>query len=442
MLISNASFSNMKITTKIYLGFSLLMLVLVIMGAYSFLASQSLGGMFSEYRTAARSNLILGSTVENYLLARESAFQYRLNDDPKYVDKAKEYIAQIIDDKDTLKSALEGSDVTEKVLNLDAKLSDYSKLFDQGVTIQKQYKEKRSQLNEMASKIRQALTELRSDSAAQGIQSVTNNAAMAQEHFLLTRLYIDRYLETRKTEDLDRAKNEIFKSHERLQALLNSTDIAFKSDTKTILTQFAEFQKLFEAMLLVLEEKNSVYAQQDQIGEDLQSGYVDVVDQMVALQNTIGPKVQGSVKQKLIILPIVILGSIVLGSIISLFIGRMVSSALGNVTTIMQRLSEGDFTVKITGTERGDEIGVMARAMEIFKDEAEKSFLLKQMVDDMPTNVMTVNVKDNLKVNYINNTSVGLFKKIVPTCQIGSGCRTKSRYFLQGSRELSSDFIK
>jgi methyl-accepting chemotaxis protein len=57
--------------------------------------------------------------------------------------------------------------------------------------------------------------------------------------------------------------------------------------------------------------------------------------------------------------------------IASLFVirGRIVSPITG-VIDVMTRLADGDNTVTIAGTDRGDEIGEMAQAVQIFKDNA------------------------------------------------------------------------
>ncbi len=47
-----------------------------------------------------------------------------------------------------------------------------------------------------------------------------------------------------------------------------------------------------------------------------------------------------------------------------------ISRPLQNLATIMDRLAKNDLTVAIDGEKRGDEVGVMARAVSVFKDNA------------------------------------------------------------------------
>jgi methyl-accepting chemotaxis protein len=49
-------------------------------------------------------------------------------------------------------------------------------------------------------------------------------------------------------------------------------------------------------------------------------------------------------------------------------IGRAVSLPIVNLSNVMGRLSQDDLSAEIKGGERGDEVGVMARALAVFKD--------------------------------------------------------------------------
>jgi methyl-accepting chemotaxis protein len=50
---------------------------------------------------------------------------------------------------------------------------------------------------------------------------------------------------------------------------------------------------------------------------------------------------------------------------------RRVAKPLGMITTAMRRIAAHDLGVEIAGTERGDEIGEMARAVAVFKENAQ-----------------------------------------------------------------------
>ncbi|NRB20294.1 MAG: methyl-accepting chemotaxis protein, partial [Rhodobacteraceae bacterium] len=67
-------------------------------------------------------------------------------------------------------------------------------------------------------------------------------------------------------------------------------------------------------------------------------------------------------------IPSAILVSIVIGAGLAWFIGSSIANAVRTITASMRGLADGNNAVDIKGQERGDEIGEMARALEVFRD--------------------------------------------------------------------------
>src|SRR5262249_28768173 len=65
-----------------------------------------------------------------------------------------------------------------------------------------------------------------------------------------------------------------------------------------------------------------------------------------------------------------VIAALALCGLIALYLNRSVSRPLAAMTAAMGRLAGGDHAVAIVGTERRDEIGAMATAVQVFKDGA------------------------------------------------------------------------
>ncbi|MEL6978354.1 MAG: CHASE3 domain-containing protein [Pseudomonadota bacterium] len=65
-----------------------------------------------------------------------------------------------------------------------------------------------------------------------------------------------------------------------------------------------------------------------------------------------------------------VLASFVIGAIAAMKIGASISGPIKGVTHAMQRLAEGDTAVEISGAERADEVGEIAKATQVFKENA------------------------------------------------------------------------
>jgi methyl-accepting chemotaxis protein len=66
----------------------------------------------------------------------------------------------------------------------------------------------------------------------------------------------------------------------------------------------------------------------------------------------------------------VILGILVVTVLISFFIARSISRPLARTTASMMRLAEGDKSILVEGTDNKAEMGALARALAVFKDNA------------------------------------------------------------------------
>lgn len=69
-----------------------------------------------------------------------------------------------------------------------------------------------------------------------------------------------------------------------------------------------------------------------------------------------------TLRWSLVVLTILIVG------LVSLLMGRSIARAVSGMTDVMRRLASGNTTVVIDGQNRGDEIGTMAKAVQVFRD--------------------------------------------------------------------------
>jgi len=69
------------------------------------------------------------------------------------------------------------------------------------------------------------------------------------------------------------------------------------------------------------------------------------------------------------------IGSIIIGGILALFIGNGIAGPIARTTDDMKKLADGDTSFDVSGLDRKDEVGDMAQALEVFKEnriEADK----------------------------------------------------------------------
>ncbi|MGE5518111.1 MAG: methyl-accepting chemotaxis protein [Bacteroidota bacterium] len=64
----------------------------------------------------------------------------------------------------------------------------------------------------------------------------------------------------------------------------------------------------------------------------------------------------------------VVIGVVLLMVLASLYIGNAIARPITHMVAAMRKLAEGDLAVTVTGGDRRDEIGAMAKALQVFKD--------------------------------------------------------------------------
>ncbi|MEK9754740.1 MAG: methyl-accepting chemotaxis protein, partial [Rhodospirillaceae bacterium] len=109
----------------------------------------------------------------------------------------------------------------------------------------------------------------------------------------------------------------------------------------------------------------------------------------------------------LITLVFVIAGSVTAG----IFMARTITTPIGHIREAIDRVAGGEFSAEIPGTERGDEIGTMAKSLVRIRDDAAKAGELAIMVDTMAINVLTSD-PNTFAINYANTTSVETLRQL------------------------------
>ena len=107
----------------------------------------------------------------------------------------------------------------------------------------------------------------------------------------------------------------------------------------------------------------------------------------------------------------VVVAMILVSSFGGYSIARTVTGPINDIRTAIDRVAEGEFSAEIPGTDRGDEIGTMAKSLTRIRDDAAKAGELTMMVDQMPINVMTCD-PESFEINYANSTSISTLENL------------------------------
>ncbi len=167
---------------------------------------------------------------------------------------------------------------------------------------------------------------------------------------------------------------ELKKAAAEFSKLLENPDIqpALKTD---IAQKLEKYQTDFSAWAAGALEVAGYGAAMSKTFHDVEPVMVEIqqsVERLYKEANAAEAAARGSVRTWMLIafgLAVVVVCGV------SLLIGRSISNALSAMVRAMTRLAGGEFTISVPGLGRGDEIGEMAGAVEVFKNnmiEAER----------------------------------------------------------------------
>jgi methyl-accepting chemotaxis protein len=135
--------------------------------------------------------------------------------------------------------------------------------------------------------------------------------------------------------------------------------------------KLAAYQRDFSAVVAATQEIAGAMAA-------LSKAYTDTEPLLAKLDSRVNDAATASKAESLSIVSRVvqvILGSIVLMAVVvgllAWFVSRGVARVLVGMSGLMERLAAGDLAIEVSGRERKDEIGKLARSLEVFRENAE-----------------------------------------------------------------------
>ncbi len=89
-----------------------------------------------------------------------------------------------------------------------------------------------------------------------------------------------------------------------------------------------------------------------------------------------------------------------------------VGAPLRRLATAMRRISEGDASTEVPDRARRDEIGAIAVALETLRGTVGRAFAQGQMLEQLPTAVMSADPRDDFRITYMNAETARLLTRI------------------------------
>ena len=388
---------NMTIGKKIILGFSSILVLLVVVGFVAYNALSDASDGFNRYRQIARGTNIVGRIQANMLNARVAVKDFiktgsdkDLKEFSEYMDKAEGFLTDA-------KNQIKNPERAAKIQAADAAKKDYGIAFSNLVDFKNQRNKAVDEvLNVKGPLMEHTLTGIM-DSANSDQDAVASyHSGLALKHLLLARLYMAKFLDNNDQKAVDRVHEEFGKMQRQLDMLDQELQ---DSERRKLLSAVVEakndYTTTFDNLVKIIFDRNNLIKETlDRLGPVIVKQTEDVKLTYLKEQDELGPKLVSSNTKSITFILITSLVALIFGALLGIFITRGITKVLGR---IIQGLNEGaDQVASASGQVSGSSQSLAEGASEQAASIEETSSSLEEMSSMTKQNAENANQANNL----------------------------------------------
>jgi methyl-accepting chemotaxis protein len=404
--------SNLKIGTRLALGTSVILALLSVVGAVSFVALGAANGKFADYQSAAHQTVAACAIETDLLRTNLAVTNFIGNDDEQALKTAREASDETLKAIEASVSIFNDSDAERRNIgSIESAMKDYMQGFERIVTLSRKSDGLMSRLNDAEAKVDADLTSIMNAAASGGEAEATDKAGEAINHLLAARLDVAKFLVSNDPAIAESAGTE-------LQAVISRTgelrsllrDPKLQADADEVSVGVKEFADAFDAEQTDIRERNDIVSGKlDKIAPDMRKRLDETITENQTIEEELGPETTAEMRDTRWTAVILSLVAAVVGLLIAFFTSRSISRPVVGMTRAMESLAGGNKSIEIPGQQRGDEVGLMAKTVQVFKEsmiradqlaaeqeelkrkaEADKKAMLNQMADKFEASVKAV----------------------------------------------------
>ena len=361
---------------RIFGGFGLIVVLAVVMAVYGLWALSGIGANVDQSTRRSRNAVEVLEASRSLEAMRRVATRYAAAPDTALTKEFSDNVANI---EDLLKKTLatttdpERSRLYNDVL---AELGRHKATFEQLVKSSNLTVENRTKLIAGDGALEAATGKLIEAARSGGnnavlIRAFETDAAVAQ-----LRSDTWRFLTTTNPKEVEDFQNSYKKAASTVDALQNAAGGDMRALIAPVSSTLQAYKTAFDESATAILGRSDIFLkginpQQANMQKNLQVAKETLLSDVAAAETA----AKGTISSTNTIQEVLAVLSLIVGAGFAWFIGGSITRPLNGMTVAMTKLAGGDKTVKIPSADAKDEIGEMAKAVQVFKDsmiEAEK----------------------------------------------------------------------
>lgn len=363
----------MKISTKIFIGFFSVVALLAIVAIEGLFALNTIGDGFVRYRALALQTNNSGRVQANMLLARMNVKNYIIHASDDNIKGVQERAAATLKLNDELLALVQDDDKKVKLQKVTEELHTYLEAFNKVTVLQAQRNDLvLNSLDVKGPQMERKISAIMKSAKEDNDADAAYRAGLTLRELLLARLYATKYLVSNDEAAFKRVNKEMANMKKSKQALLDDLqDFERRKLASEVIVLSEQYAKSFVEVHDVINERNAlITGTLDTVGPTVASEIEQMKLDIKGEQDILGPEMAAAVVSNTQFAIAFSIIAALVAIVIAFFIGRGISKPIGEMTTAMQQLADGDLDSEIPGQHRKDEIKAMAGAVQIFKENA------------------------------------------------------------------------
>jgi methyl-accepting chemotaxis protein len=372
----------LTIAKKLYGGFGAVLVALVALAFIALNGLYQVDDVFDRHRAPA-DNTVRGAVLDGDINElRRYAAAYAGDGSAAALERARALIGQVRTEARELESHMRSGEDRQAVARVRELMEAYAADFDRAVEQRQIYdRVRREQIDTLGASIRSALTRLLEAEIADQKFEAAAHIGQVQQDFLLGRTNVMRYLAltspdaqlaARVRRELTEARREAEATvaHMHTDALKQSlTQVA--RDLGAFLEAFERAAEAHDRFEQIVDHTNAARGQEiATIADRLRDAQRHALERLDAEGAAIEHRTN-------IVVAVAAFVAIAFGIAVASFLARGLSRSISGMTGAMRTLAGGDTKIEVPGRGRGDEIGQMAEAVEVFRANMEETDRLR-----------------------------------------------------------------
>ncbi|MBF0325699.1 MAG: bacteriohemerythrin [Alphaproteobacteria bacterium] len=361
---------NISVKARIWGGFSLTLLLLLIVGGLAIIGGSEVASDSKRYASVAENALRVSGIERDVAHMRRNVVGFTYTGADRFEEAAKKLVPSL---RAELPKAIAATSDPGRKANLERMLKlldEYAGDFDKLLVLRNKRDELvHNVLNPRGAEARKQLSSVIDEALARGEHDVAALVGKTQEQLVLMRLNAVKFLSEPDPElmkEVDQLGEEASaRANQAMTVARNATQRSKISEAaKAVVEYEAVFKQTAEA---ILERNKLVNVTMAKVAEEFgQLGQETRESQMHYLETLYEETVSVLARQNAVSM-VVVLVALVSGIAAAFLIARSIVNPVNAMTGVMGQLAANNLSVDVPYADRGDEIGEMAKSVDHFK---------------------------------------------------------------------------